>query len=175
MIQEKEVWKDVPGYEGLYQVSNMGRVKSLERYKNNHSKKQLVPEIIKSINPDDGKYLCVALSKNSTAKTIRVYQLVAIVFLNHIPNKPSGLIVDHKDDNKSNNNLSNLQLITTAQNNRKEKSRLTNYLGTSNHGCGKYQSRIVIDGIRRHLGTFNNQKIAHSVYLHELEKHERTI
>ena len=52
-----EQWKDIQGYEGLYQVSNLGRVKSLERYKDNHGKKQIVPEKIKTPSFNSKGYL----------------------------------------------------------------------------------------------------------------------
>ncbi|BEO98167.1 hypothetical protein FNCP11_04830 [Fusobacterium nucleatum] len=58
-----EIWKDILGYEGLYQVSNMGRIKSLGRIKINHSKIQMVPEKIKSLRKTKQGYLLVDLYK----------------------------------------------------------------------------------------------------------------
>ena len=60
----KEIWKDVVGYENLYQISNTGKIKSLERYKNNHSKKQLVKEKIrKQIISKTGYYTCITINE----------------------------------------------------------------------------------------------------------------
>jgi hypothetical protein len=114
ILYTMENWKDVPDYVGLYKVSNLGRVKS-----SLHSFKRVLKAGV------DGKgYYTVALTKRGEAKTFKVHQLVAMAFLNH---KPCGyeLVVDHIDNNKLNNNLSNLQLISHQENctkDRKKKS-----------------------------------------------------
>ena len=66
--ESMEIWKDVVGYEGLYQVSNLGRVKSIDRYKNNHGTKQLVKEKIKTTRKDKQGYLLLDLYKNNKKK-----------------------------------------------------------------------------------------------------------
>ena len=98
MNTEIEIWKDVPGYEGMYQCSTSGRVKSLSRFKKNHSKKQYIPERILALNKSDDYYV-ITLSNNLVKKTFRVHQLVAITFLNHKPNGHKTEI-DHIDNNK---------------------------------------------------------------------------
>jgi hypothetical protein len=107
-----EVWKDVPNYVGLYKVSNIGRVKSA------------INGFIRVLKPGvDGRgYYTVALTKSGKAKTFKVHQLVAMAFLNHVP---CGyiLVVDHIDNNKLNNNLENLQLITQSENCTKDKKK----------------------------------------------------
>ena len=103
---QKEIWKDVVSYEKHYQVSSYGRVKSLDRVNvRGHKIKG------KMLNPAyDGRgYLMVGLSLNGNQKSRKVHQLVAEAFLNHVPNG-YGLLVDHIDNNKLNNNLSNLQV-----------------------------------------------------------------
>ena len=97
-----EVWKDIPGYEGLYQVSNMGNVKSLFRYK-----KQLKPMMTNS------GYLQINLFKNKIRKVFLVHRLVAIVFLDNPQNKEE---VNHIDECKTNNKLSNLEWVTRTEN-----------------------------------------------------------
>ena len=102
-----EIWKDVIGYEGVYQVSNLGRVKSLPR-------KWIMKE--KILKPyDKENYHTVCLSINQNRKRHYVHKLVAIAFLKH---KPSGheLIVDHINEIKKDNRLSNLQIITHREN-----------------------------------------------------------
>lgn len=105
---EEENWKDVFGYEGLYQVSNLGRVKSLGNGKIRKEK------ILKPTNNGRG-YLIVHLSKEGKMKNYRVHRLVASSF---IPN--DNLLktdVNHKDENPANNRVENLEWCTKAYNN----------------------------------------------------------
>lgn len=90
-----EIWKDINGYEGLYEVSNLGRVKSKRK-------------ILKPIN---GEYLKVGLSKNGVQKTLYIHRLVAETFLGK-----SNLQVNHKDENKHNNYVDNLEWISFKEN-----------------------------------------------------------
>jgi len=109
-----EKWKDIKGYEGLYQVSNYGRVKSLRRYRKNHSKKQLVEEKIKQPRESWQGYLLMDLYKNNQQKTIRVHIVVAETF---IPNEENKETVNHKDGNKANNRVDNLEWCTYKEQN----------------------------------------------------------
>lgn len=111
----EEIWKDIEGYEGLYQVSNSGRVKSLERYKENHSKLQKVEEKIKTVSIDNIGYYRVCLYKDNKLKNARVHRLVAQTF---IPNPDNLREVNHKDGNKLNNNIDNLEWVTSSENNK---------------------------------------------------------
>lgn len=110
-----EVWKDVKGYEGLYQVSNLGRVKSLKRQRNAnlmYSKTATVPERILKYGVSQG-YLAVTLAKNKVNTKIRVHKLVAINFIPNPENKP---YINHKDGNKHNNAVDNLEWATPKEN-----------------------------------------------------------
>ncbi|MEG1256888.1 NUMOD4 motif-containing HNH endonuclease [Clostridium sp.] len=109
-----EIWKDIKGYEGLYQVSNLGRVKSLERYRKNHNKLQKVEEKIKNMRQDKQGYLLIDLYKGNKAKTIRVHRLVAETFLKNADNKET---VNHIDGNKLNNRIDNLEWSTFKEQN----------------------------------------------------------
>ena len=108
-----EIWKDIPNYEGLYQVSNFGNVKSIERRTLTKAGWSFrVNEIILN----KGKSLAyenVTLSKNSKTKTIRVHRLVADAFIPNTENRPQ---VNHIDGNGSNNHYSNLEWSTSSQN-----------------------------------------------------------
>jgi len=115
-----EIFKDIPGYEGIYQVSDLGRVKSLKFNK----EKILKPGV------NNHGYYTVVLCKGKR-KTINVHQLVAMAFLNHEPCGYNGLIVDHKDNNPLNNRLSNLQLISQRENTSKDKKGSSKYTGVS--------------------------------------------
>lgn len=100
-----EVWKPVPGYEGLYEVSDRGRVKSLARKTNNQFCKE---DIILSpgwVHNKNG-YLFVYLCKDGVRKHFLVHRLVALVF---IPNPFNLPMVNHKDENPQNNSVENLE------------------------------------------------------------------
>lgn len=108
-----EVWKDVPGYEGLYQVSNLGRVKSLERWRKNGSGKQKIPERIMSQNAINRGYLMVQLSKNGVYKNVLVHRIVAEAFVQNL----NGLdTVNHINGNKTDNRSTNLEWVTRGDN-----------------------------------------------------------
>ena len=113
-----EIWKDVPRYEGYYQVSNLGRVKSLCRIVN-HSKGHAVrKECILNGTINNKGYTKVRLQICNVYKVFAVHQLVAMAFLDHIPNGMSS-VVDHIDNNKLNNSLSNIQIVSNSENVRK--------------------------------------------------------
>lgn len=99
----KEVWKDVKGYEGLYQVSNYGKIKTY------YSK---IPRLKKTFFDKDG-YKKVSLQKNKKPKKFFVHRLVAIAFISNPKNK---LEVNHIDGNKQNNYVFNLEWCTRSEN-----------------------------------------------------------
>lgn len=110
---EGEIWKPIAGYEGLYEVSNLGRVKSIERYteykncKSTHRigiKSKVNGRVVK------GRICCgyhyVGLTKEGVCKNYRVHRLVAMTF---IPNPNNLPIINHKDENRLNNSVGNLE------------------------------------------------------------------
>lgn len=102
-----EIWKDIKGYEGIYQVSSYGRIKSLN-YRNLNKEK-----ILKQSTDNRG---CkrITLNKNKERKTYQVHRLVAIHFIPNLNNYPC---INHKDENPSNNNIENLEWCTHKYNN----------------------------------------------------------
>lgn len=109
----EEIWKDIPQYEGLYQVSNFGRVKSVERYKQNHNSLQLIPEKIKAQSVKPNGYQVVNLYKNNKGRNEYVHRLVAMAFIPNPDNLPQ---VNHKDEDKANNVVDNLEWCTNTYN-----------------------------------------------------------
>lgn len=113
-LERKEIWRDIKGYEGLYQVSNLGRVKrlaGLRMYKNSPSR--YFNERILKPKKDKNGYLLVGLSKNGA--TLKVHRLVANAF---IPNPNNYPCINHIDENKENNSVENLEWCTIEYNNR---------------------------------------------------------
>lgn len=115
----KEIWKDVPGFEGVYQVSNLGNVKSLKRTFWRETVKRHAHWITlneKLLNPQkDGiGYLHVRLAKNKNCSLWKVHQLVALTFLNY-DRKDKGTEVHHLNGIKTDNRLENLEVIETLK------------------------------------------------------------
>lgn len=139
-----EVWKEIKEYEGLYQVSTWGRVRSLDRYVNSsHNNKQFIKGIILKPRKSKNGYLKVDLCKEGKQKYFLVHRLVAQTFLKN-PN--NYLVVNHKDEDKSNNRVDNLEWCTHKYN--------SNY-GTRNERMIKTQT--------------NNLKYSKKVYQYTLK------
>ena len=104
---EGEIWKDVEGYEGLYEVSSYGRVKSL-----NYNGCKGKVRILKQTFNDKG-YLRVGLSKDGKTKTLKTHRLVAIAFIPNVENKPE---IDHVNTMPTDNRVENLRWVTRIEN-----------------------------------------------------------
>ena len=100
---EKEIWKDIPGYEGIYQASNLGRIRSFKRNK----------VLILKQSEDRFGYYRIQLSLNDVGKNASVHRLVWSAFNGPIP---EGLQINHLNENKSDNRLENLSLCTAKEN-----------------------------------------------------------
>ena len=157
MEQEKEIWRPVVGYEGLYEVSNFGRVRSIDRivpYKNGGV--QFKRRKILSQKTDKDGYKHVTLCVNNKLKTYMVHRLVAIAFIPNPLNLPQ---VNHKDENRTNNYVGNLEWCDAYYN--------RNY-GT----CpSKFNTEIICDGVHfaslkecmRYLGIKSTTQIKYAV------------
>ena len=106
----REEWKDIEGYEGLYQISNLGRVKSLMFRNNKYSFNKIY--FMKPQNNAKG-YKTIRLSKDGVVENHRIHRLVAKHYIPNLNNKPC---VNHIDGNKQNNNVSNLEWATHSEN-----------------------------------------------------------
>ena len=110
-----EVWKQISGYEGFYEVSNLGRIRSLERIVecSDGRKRKLKTRILRQSCAPSGYYM-VTLHKNGKQKSGLVHRLVCEAF---IPNPLGKGEVNHKDENSKNNNATNLEWVTSKENN----------------------------------------------------------
>lgn len=158
---EQEIWKDIPGYEGLYRVSSFGNVKSLKFDK----------EMILKQSIDGTGYFKINLHKSGITKTRKVHQLVAITFLNHNP-KGYYLVVNHINFNKLDNRLDNLEIVTNRENSNLQHIQSTSkYTGVYwNKEKSKWRSQIKINGKLEFLGYFNNEHDASIAYRNKLHK-----
>ena len=101
-----EIWKDIKDYEGFYQVSSVGRVRSMGNGGSNNSKERI-------LKPYKNEYLMVNLFKNGKRTPFLIHRLVAEAFIPNIDNKP---FIDHIDTNPSNNKIENLRWVTQKEN-----------------------------------------------------------
>lgn len=129
-----EKWRDIEGFDGLYQVSNMGRVRSLDRTDKNG---QFRKGRVLADKHNNRGYHMIALCRDGNAKYRLIHRLVAIAFLNNPDNLPE---VNHKDENKANNSVSNLEWFTSEYN--------------LNYGTRKY--RIAKSSGNKHKTNYSN-------------------
>jgi len=178
MIQNtKEIWKDVPGYEGYYKVSDLGRARSLDRvitYK--RGARRLLEG--KMLNPTmNNGYKQVTLTMKGRQKAFKISQLVAMAFLGH---KPDGhkLVVDHINGNRLDDRVENLRIVTNRANTstcfRTNNGTFSSkYVGIYWHiNSLKWSSRIYYEGINIYLGSFDNETDASDAYQKALSKIE---
>jgi hypothetical protein len=136
-----EIWKQVKGFEGLYEVSSIGNIKSIRR------------GIVLSLRVDKGGYKACTLC-NELKKTFKVHRIVYNAFVGDLDNL---LVIDHIDGNKINNEYTNLRQIPTRENTTLGKSRKSNYRGVRLFKQNnKWGAEIQIEGIKYFLGLFDN-------------------
>lgn len=159
----EEVWKDVEGYEGFYEVSSEGSVRR-------------VGKPLRKMNANSSGYYVLSLCKEGKCRSHSVHTLVAIAFKNFTPDGTQRLVVDHDDGNKLNNKADNLVIRTNREN--VVKGRRTGNtslkIGVSLHQCGKWISHISIHGRKSlHLGLFGTEEAASVAYQTALNTFKR--
>lgn len=166
-MKKEEIWKDIIGYEGHYQVSDLGNIKSLERKSSNG---KFIKERILKQTTDNYLYCKVDLYKNGKQVNKKVHQLVAESFLNHVPCGHK-LVVNHINFIKTDNRLKNLEIVTQRENaNMKHLKSTSKYTGVSwDKQSKKWHSKIYTNNKQKHLGMFANEYDAHLAYQKELE------
>jgi hypothetical protein len=159
-----EIWKPVKDYEGLYEVSSFGRIKSLGNDKTRKEK------ILKQ-NINGNGYFKVCLFKDGISQSISFHQLVAMAFLNHMPCGYK-LVVDHINGDKLDNRLENLQVVSQRANvSKSNKLKTSKYIGVSwCKSAKKWTTKIQINSKKKHLGYFTNEEEAHLAYQNKLKE-----
>ena len=166
-----EQWKDIPNYEGYYQISNLGRVKSLERILIKNGKKCVYKALIKKTNIGKRGYWIVGFCKNKKESQKKIHRLIAESFIPNFENKPH---INHIDANKLNNDISNLEWVNNRENSC-HKVKLSNftskYTGVSYFKRDKkWRSSIHVNGVSISFGMFKTEEEAYQKRLdYEIE------
>ncbi len=154
-------WKDVVGFEGIYQVSNTGLVKSMNRWTGYYTRTE---KMLKQRTSNG--YKCVSLTKNSKTINRTVHSLVARAFLGE---RPKNLVIDHEDENKLNNNSYNLKYISNRAN---VAGKITTKRGAYKQKNGKWRSQIKINKKTKLIGYFSTADEAYQAYFNKyIETH----
>lgn len=139
-IMEQEIWKDIPDYEGIYQVSNLGSIRSLVRIDRKGRKRG--GKFMQPVKTNDG-YTQVTLYKNSLGKNIFIHRIVGAAFVLNPSNKP---FINHKNSNREDNRSFNLEWITTSENNRHAyRNGLRKITRGDSHYASKLTSKQVLE------------------------------
>lgn len=171
----KEEWRDVPGTEGCYKISSMGRLWRLSRsHINSRGQKRTIKEKIWLGTISKCGYYRTTINYCGTISfSGNIHQLVAMVFLNH---KKCGLgaVVDHINHNKLDNRVENLRVISHRENiGHTSKETASKYPGVWFHKGSKqrpWATNIYVNGKNKYIGTFKTEKEAHMAYQNELKK-----
>jgi len=160
-----EKWKDIDGYENVYQISTFGRVKSLSRIHIGRATKLKVftKEKILRLKKTKYGYIHVALSRNNKLKHYSIHRRVAIAFIPNPDNKPE---VNHKKSIKTDNRFFELEWMTVSENQahyQLTQPKSSKYTGVYKHE-NKWQARILFNNKSYHLGTFNTEIEAYYAY-----------
>jgi len=162
-----ELWRPVVGFEGFYEVSDLGRIKSLPRERSNGKGRWISREKILSHGVNQNGYEHVTLQVKGKSKSLRVHSIVSAAFLG----ERNGLDIDHIDGNKRNNRADNLQLISRRANTNKgragllKKNKGSRFTGVNfDKDRGKWRAVIYIDGKTKFLGRFDSEEKAAEAY-----------
>lgn len=176
---EQEIWKDIIGYEGLYQISNLGRVKSLDRYilnkgnkgdnKTSKLKGRILKDRISRTRHGTSGYRIVSLHKNGVSSQFRISRIVYETFIDEID---ENLVIDHINNIKTDDRLENLQMLSQRQNISKDRGNKKHCKLIGAYKCSKtdkFYSQININGKIIYLGRYDDEISASEAYKKYLE------
>lgn len=173
MKNNAEIWKDIIDFEGLYQISNYGNVRSCKRYVNAKFGKRVVNEKLLSLGKDKDGYLMAILCQDGIKKTVKIHRLVANAFIDKFDGKD---IVNHIDSNKSNNILSNLEWVSSLENNCHSRLKMktsSKYVGVYfNKKDNNFRATATINGKSITLGGFKNEEDAYVIRCNFLKEND---
>lgn len=167
--QDEEIWKPIVGYEGHYEVSNLGRVRSVTKLVNGPygSKIKKIGKINKPFKDTNG-YLIATLCVQGKCKKIAIHRLVATNFINGNNN---GLVVNHKDRNILNNKIDNLEFVSVRENACHGGGKKLSMIGASFHKrTKKWRANIYVNKKQVYIGCFNTEKEASEAYKKYIDK-----
>jgi hypothetical protein len=174
MSAVEEIWKDIPGFEGRYQASTFGNIRTLDRVCSNGGNGTYKRKgSLRTLTINNKGYYHITLWDLEKRKGInlRVHTLVAMTFLNYTR---CGMkeIIDHIDNNKLNNRVDNLQVTTQRHNSSKDKKNKTSkYTGVSfDKSKRRWVSVIFVQNKAKNMGRFKCEFAAHVAYLKELKR-----
>lgn len=150
-MKKKEIWKDIPEFEGIYQASNFGRLRTIKSDGSFY---------LHSLKASSNRYINVCLSVNSIRKTIKIHRIVAKLFIPNPDKKPQ---VNHKDFDKTNNNVENLEWVTEKENIQHAlKSKPEMVAGMIKYNCEIRPKKIIQKDLKgNEIAVFNNSQEAH--------------
>lgn len=167
MENKEEIWKDIIGYEGLYKISSLGNVASVDRYVKSplhktgvriHYGKQLKIDIPRA----GSRYITFKVSSNGKSKTLILHREVAKLFIDNPLNLP---YVNHKNRNSFDNRAENLEWVSPRSNSLHYLSLTQNKKPTGVFKNGNlYQTRMYINGVNTHIGSYKSEKEASFAY-----------
>ncbi len=158
-----EIWKESLYWEGLYEVSNMGRVRNIQRWvKSKSTGRKFLPVVVKRLQLNRYGYPVACLRGKPKAVLKSVHRMVVETFIGPIPD---GMQVNHKDGDKTNNHLDNLEICTNSQN-QLHRHRVLGQNNGENHPLSKLKEsdvrairKLIADGV-------DDQKVANTYLVH---------
>lgn len=167
-----EIWKDIPSYEGYYQASNLGRIKSVVRFSNGRVRKSVLRKLNRY---GKREYLYVILIMQNQKKLHTVHRLIAETFIGKIENNK---VVNHIDFNGSNNKLSNLEIVNVSENStysipNKKKQKTSKYTGVYYSNKQDAWISCIFDmdeKVTKTLGVFDTEEQAALSYKNAFKK-----
>lgn len=161
MNNTEEIWVPIPGYEGRYYVNKKGQVKSTP-FDTGRRERILKPQ------KNGVGYLFVTLCLGGKLKMMTVHKIVAMAYLGHTPDGTNRICVDHINDDKVDNRLENLQLLSNRDNIYKtnsKKPRSSSHIGVSyNKRAKKWVAMINYKGKAHYLGLYTDEEDASRAY-----------